>query len=148
MPIAREPYKITLSICGNFLKIARTFSVSCAFRPVSIFIANGLTRQPLSKFAHYGSQLLAGPQAVDEDVHGQALGQAIAQHKSNCHLGDMAREGLGCHPNYQATKPSGVFKRDARRLLTPFEKGFFALCVITYLMGIRVRKLPSYFDRR
>lgn len=49
-------------------------------------------RQTLSKFAYYGSPLLAGPQAVDEDVSGAALAQAIAQHKSNCHLSEMARE--------------------------------------------------------
>lgn len=49
-------------------------------------------RETLSKFAYYGSPLLAGPQAVDEDIDGQALAQAIAQHKSNCRLGDMAKE--------------------------------------------------------
>ncbi len=49
-------------------------------------------RQTLSKFAYYGSPLLAGPQAVDDDVDGTELAQAITQHKSNCDLGEMARE--------------------------------------------------------
>lgn len=49
-------------------------------------------RQTLRKFAYYGSPLLAGPQAVDDDVDATALAQAIAQHKSNCDLGEMARE--------------------------------------------------------
>ncbi len=49
-------------------------------------------RPALSKFAYYGNPAFQGPQPVDEDVDGTLLAQALHQHRSNCSLGEMARE--------------------------------------------------------
>ncbi|MBT2326559.1 CocE/NonD family hydrolase [Variovorax paradoxus] len=49
-------------------------------------------RAALAKFAYYGDPLLAGPQPVDDDTHGELLAQALQQHRSNCRLNDLARE--------------------------------------------------------
>lgn len=49
-------------------------------------------RAALAKFAYYGNPAFAGPQPVDDDAEGRLLAEALHQHRSNCRLGELARE--------------------------------------------------------
>lgn len=49
-------------------------------------------RPRLKDFAYYGDPRYAGPQPVDEDADGSLLAAALHQHRSNCRLGELARE--------------------------------------------------------